>query len=293
MPYHICERVEARESDVPMASISPPIDAEKRFSFGKNWRAFLSRLDDERIREAERSLREMLHVERLEGRSFLDAGSGSGLFSLAAAGLGASRIHSFDFDPDSVECTRELKRRYFPGMENWSIERASVLDERYLAGLGQFDVVYSWGVLHHTGNLWRALELVASLVKPGGELFIAIYNDQGLISSGWTLVKRVYISGWPGRVLVTSVYVPFFAGRNLLRDVIHFRNPATRYRERKKQRGMSVWHDWRDWLGGYPFEVASRERVVRFYEDRGFRLLQLKSAGRTLANNEFVFAKPE
>src|SRR5215472_4387743 len=106
-----------------MPSTSPVVDTEKRFAFGRNWRSFLSRLDDERIREAQRSLREMLGVERLDGQSFVDAGSGSGLFSLAAASLGASRVHSFDFDPDSVECTRELKHRYFPEMQNWTIER--------------------------------------------------------------------------------------------------------------------------------------------------------------------------
>ena len=274
-----------------MTSISPPVDTEKRFAFGHNWRAFLSRLDEERIREAQRSLREMLGVERLAGASFLDAGSGSGLFSLAAAGLGARRIHSFDNDPDCVECTRELKRRYWPAMESWTIERGSVLDRHYLAGLDEFDVVYCWGVLHHTGNLWRAGELMTSLVRPEGKLFIAIYNDQGLISWGWTAVKRVHNSGWAGRVLVTGVFVPFFAARDFLRDLVHLRSPAARYRQYKKQRGMSMVHDWKDWLGGYPFEVASRQSVVRFYEDRGFRLIKLKSAGRSLGNNEFVFIR--
>jgi 2-polyprenyl-6-hydroxyphenyl methylase/3-demethylubiquinone-9 3-methyltransferase len=275
-----------------MTVISPPLGTEKRFAFGRNWRAFLSRLDDERIQEAQRSLREMLEVERLDGVSFLDAGSGSGLFSLAATGLGATRIHSFDCDPDSVECTRELKHRYRPQMQSWIIERGNVLDSRYLAGLGEFDVVYCWGVLHHTGNLWRALELVTSLVRPEGKLFIAIYNDQGLISRGWTAVKRVYNSGWLGRVLMTGVFLSYFVGRGFLADLVRVRNPVARYRQYKKRRGMSVLHDWRDWLGGYPFEVASRQSVVRFCEDQHLRLIKLRSAGRTLGNNEFVFVKP-
>src|SRR5438270_7636215 len=132
---------------IPTPAGSPD---ELRFQFGKNWSRFLEVLDDERIAEAERSLVEMLEVRDLRGRSFLDVGSGSGLFSLAAKRLGATRVHSFDFDPNSVACTSELKRRFFAKDPNWTIEQGSVLDKPYLTSLGTFDIVYSWGVLHHT-----------------------------------------------------------------------------------------------------------------------------------------------
>src|SRR3954454_13237196 len=139
----------------PMRAAADPASAHanevargERFEFGENWRRFLDVLDDERIAEAERSLREMLGVESLSGRSFLDIGSGSGLFSLAARRLGAERVHSFDFDPQSVACTRELRRRAFEGDPRCTIEEGSALDEEFLSGLGRWDVVYSWGVLH-------------------------------------------------------------------------------------------------------------------------------------------------
>src|SRR5216684_6957903 len=138
-----------------------------RFEFGKNWTRFLVGLDDTRIARAEESLRAMLETSDLEGKSFLDIGSGSGLFSLAARRLGA-RVHSFDYDPQSVACTGELKRRCFLDDGNWVVEKGSVLDQDYLACLGVFDVVYSWGVLHHTGDMWRALENVVPLVKERG-----------------------------------------------------------------------------------------------------------------------------
>src|SRR3712207_6062570 len=155
-----------------------------RFKFGENWQRFLLVLNDERIAEAEKSLKQMLEVEDLQGKSFLDIGSGSGLFSLAARRLGA-KVRSFDYDPQSVACTQELKRRYFADDLNWTIEQGSVLDVDYVKSLGQFDIVYSWGVLHHTGAMWQALENASLPVADGGYLFIAIYNDQGGKSRQW------------------------------------------------------------------------------------------------------------
>src|SRR5438876_9016826 len=129
----------------------------ERFEFGKNWSRFLILLDEPRIVRAEQSLKQMLEIENLEGRSFLDIGSGSGLFSLAARRLGA-RVHSFDYDPHSVACTKELRRRYFNNDPDWRIEEGSALDADYIKSVGPFDVVYSWGVLHHTGAMWTALD---------------------------------------------------------------------------------------------------------------------------------------
>src|SRR5450432_467553 len=138
--------VETSARMAPAGSQDHALDMQRgeRFGFGENWARFLAVLDEARVAEACRSLKQMLGVESLEGRAFLDVGNGSGLFSLAAMRLGAARVVSFDFDPQSVACARELKRRFFPDAAHWTIEPGSVLDDGYLAGLGQFDVVYSW-----------------------------------------------------------------------------------------------------------------------------------------------------
>ena len=265
--------------------------SDLRFAFGKNWRRFLRYLSEERIAEAEKSLKGMLKTEQLSGESFLDIGCGSGLFSLAAMRLDAARVHSFDYDPYSVACTQELRQRFFPSSNRWTIEQGSVLDREYLAGLGQFGIVYSWGVLHHTGSMWRALENVITLVSPEGKLFIAIYNDQGRVSHFWKVVKRLYSRGKLFRLPIIVIFGSYFTLGGLVKDLITLRSPLRRYRDYKRSRGMSYFTDLLDWLGGYPFEVAKPEDIFQFFRTRGFQLLKLKTVGGRTGNNEFVFSR--
>jgi 2-polyprenyl-3-methyl-5-hydroxy-6-metoxy-1,4-benzoquinol methylase len=264
----------------------------ERFEFGKNWQRFLSFLDDSRIEEAERSLEQMLGSGALAGSSFIDVGSGSGLFSLAAMRLGARRVHSLDVDPRSVACTAELKRRYFPSAGHWTVERASVLDERHIEALGKWDVVYAWGTLHHTGDMWRAMAHVDKLVAPHGRLFIALYNDQGPTSRVWRRVKRAY--NLLPRPLRPAFIVIVMGPREALAaavDLARLRPMAyvRRWTNYKRSRGMSRWHDLVDWVGGYPFEVARPDDVFRFYRDRGLQLVELVTG--TSGCNEYVFAR--
>jgi len=267
------------------------VAAGQRFEFGKNWAWFLESLNDRRIDEAVTSLRDMLEVATLAGKSFLDIGSGSGLFSLAARKLGA-HVHSLDYDPQSVGCTQELRRRYFSDDENWIVEQGSALDRDYIQSLGKFDMVYSWGVLHHTGDMWRALENAALPVVSRGKLFIAIYNDQGTASVRWTKAKRLYNKLPKGlRWIVVAPSFWVLNWRPLVKDTLRLQ-PLKSIREYGKAgRGMSFWEDLIDWVGGYPFEVAKPEQIFNFYRDRGFELTRLRTAGGTNGCNEFVFRR--
>jgi 2-polyprenyl-3-methyl-5-hydroxy-6-metoxy-1,4-benzoquinol methylase len=266
------------------------VQSGDRFTFGENWRDFLGTIDDKRIEVATESLKSMLGVDTLEGKAFVDVGSGSGLFSLAAHRLGAT-VTSFDYDPSSVGCTVEMRDRYAPNSTRWKIIHGSVLDEAFLRSLGQFDIVYSWGVLHHTGDMWKAIHNVISLLSAGGTLFIALYNDQGVWSRRWVKIKKAYCSGTLGKWAVSSVFIPWWIFRNATSDLIRFRAPWHTMSTYKKNRGMSVWHDWHDWLGGYPFEAAKPEAIILPIQNLGFSLKNLNTQYGSVGCVEYVFKR--
>lgn len=262
---------------------------EKRFAFGKNWLSFLDTMDEERINTAVNSLKEMLEIEDLKEKTFLDIGCGSGLFSLAAVRLGA-KVFSFDYDEESAACAMELRKRYAVSQEIWKIEKGSVLDAGYMNSLPDFDIVYSWGVLHHTGDMRKAIENASLKVKPNGIFFLALYNDQGFLSFLWKKVKEIYCSSLAGKIIITAIFVPFLFFRSLLSGLFKNGNPLYQFSNYRKNRGMSLYHDWIDWLGGYPFETALPKDAENFLNSLGFNLKKSKLT-QSWGCNEFVFIK--
>lgn len=269
------------------------VKSGNRFEFGENWRLFLGAMDESRVEQAKQSLRKMLGVEDFAGKRFLDVGAGSGLFSLAAKRMGA-QVHSFDFDPTSVACVCEIRRRFAPQADQWTIEEGSILDPQYLNSLGLFDIVYAWGVLHHTGQMWKSLENTDHLVAAGGTVFLAIYNDTGSQSERWKVIKRIY------NQLPHFLRVPYVIGvsapsevKALLRSIIdgQFREYLRSWVRPEPSRGMSRWRDLVDWVGGYPYETAKPEEIFDFFSQRGYTLRKIKCGNVGMGCNEFVFEK--
>jgi 2-polyprenyl-6-hydroxyphenyl methylase/3-demethylubiquinone-9 3-methyltransferase len=261
------------------------------FPFGRNWQRYVDRyLDPERIAIAEQSLRDVIG-EDLAGKTFVDVGCGSGLFSLGAHRAGAIVV-SFDVDPDSVAACRELRRRA-GDPETWTVVEGSILDEEFVDRLPRGDVVYSWGVLHHTGNMYAAVREAARLVSPGGIFVIALYNratGRFLDSDRWWRIKRRYNRS--NRVTQRLMEVTFF-GYWTATQVAARNNPVRIAREYKGRRGMALKTDLVDWLGGYPYEYATAGEVVDFCRDRlGLEPVAVRANPPTgTGNNQFVFRR--
>jgi SAM-dependent methyltransferase len=264
------------------------LDVSTHFRFGQNWADYSKLVDERRIADAQKSVERL--CGDLTGKTFLDIGSGSGLFSVSALRLGAKEVVAVDIDEDSVATTRKLLTK--EGRDNWRAERISVFELPDHVH-DKFDVVYSWGVLHHTGAMWRAVETAATFVKPGGTFVISLYEKTPLCGF-WKREKRFY-SRLPG-----PVQTPIRLGYHLAWGaalLLTGHNPVRRWRE-GNERGMSIAHDAHDWLGGFPYESASPDEVISFMRKLGFEHRQTVPFRVPLAGlfgsgcTEYVFHKP-
>jgi 2-polyprenyl-3-methyl-5-hydroxy-6-metoxy-1,4-benzoquinol methylase len=264
-------------------------ERETHFEFGENWKNYARSIDQKRIDSAIEGVRK-LFPGGLAGKTFLDIGCGSGLHSLAALSLGAESVTAIDIDENSVSTTHELLTRYAPHSK-WTAKVASIF-EASPDELGKFDVVYSWGVLHHTGDMWGAIERATNFVNSGGQFAIAIYSTTSC-DWMWKAEKKFYSQApRPIQWIIKQIYMAaFFAGLTLLG-----RNPISYARNYSEKRGMNFSHDAHDWLGGYPYETASATEIhdriceMGFTEERSFPLRKSRGLFGS-ACHEFVFQK--
>lgn len=236
---------------------------DTRYDFGRNWAEFAAKIDEEHLEEAKRNLTRL--VGDVQGCSFLDIGSGSGLHSAAALALGASKVRAIDYDPDSVATTRAILERFAPGLD-WKVGRADALDTETLPKEA-FDIVYSWGVLHHTGDMWKGIRNAAALVEPGGRLCLALYVKTPLCGA-WKVEKRIYSSQRWMRPFIRISYV----GAYVIAKQIRVGNAIKYISDYKKSRGMHFMTDVDDWLGGYPYESIVPNELYGRMEALGFQL---------------------
>ncbi len=262
-----------------------------QFDFGKNWEEFSNKaLSPERIQQARSDFQSLTAGVEVEGKTFLDIGFGQGLTLLIASEMGAKAV-GCDINSISSEVL-EFNKTKFPELKGCSIPVVigSVLDPNIINDLKKtdflngnlYDIVHSWGVLHHTGNMWEAIKNSCSLVRPNGYLIISIYNHHWT-SQIWLLVKWLYNKS-PGLIRKLFVY-SFLPVIYIAKFLVTGRNP------KKSKRGMDFYYDVIDWVGGYPYEYATKDKVIEYIKRLGFKCLRFIPAGVPTGCNEFIFQR--
>jgi SAM-dependent methyltransferase len=260
------------------------------FRFGKNWADYIKKtFSEERVSISQGHLLSFLKVSDLKDKTFLDIGCGSGLHSVAAWRAKADQVISFDVDEDSVSTTKKL-RELVGNPKNWKIFHNSVLNADFIETLPKADIVYSWGVLHHTGSMWEAARNASKALHPDGVLYLALYSKEVYVSppfTYWVNIKRIYNRANP---LIKKIMEWQYAWDNCIADCLKRRkNPFAFMKEYKRSRGMSYWHDVIDWLGGYPIEFVGNKEMETFAHEKLGLCLVHQKAGE--GNTEFLFRR--
>jgi 2-polyprenyl-3-methyl-5-hydroxy-6-metoxy-1,4-benzoquinol methylase len=269
---------------------TPPSRSSVQFDFGKNWEDFSrNALDPEKVRQAQVDFQKLLSEIPLEGRSFLDIGFGQGLSLLSAASAGA-RCLGIDINPRCLQVLDQNRKTFFPdiGGERIACLQGSILDPESIHKLQshsfskdeRFEIVHSWGVLHHSGAMLQAIQNSANLVSSHGHLVLAIYQAHWS-SPLWKLIKYVYnrspvLAQW---FLILIFYPMIYLAKWLV----------TRKNPKNKNRGMDFYHDVIDWVGGHPYEYATQAQIVSYLKELGFELIRFFPPATPIGCMEFVF----
>ena len=221
-------------------------NAEVIFSFGRNWLDFVNHsLDDRKMEIAYHFLLKYLPAD--------------------------------EYGIQAAETVKQKFSSLIPEHARWNIFRGSILDDALVNSMKEKgDIVYSWGVLHHTGSMYEALKNAMTFVNPQGYLIIAIYN-KAPYSGLWVKCKKIYNKS-PRFLKLLYVYatVLLIYLERLLLSVKAAASGEQRpdCKGNDDYRGMSLFYNIIDWLGGFPYEYASFDEIKNFVENEGFELVK-------------------
>jgi ubiquinone/menaquinone biosynthesis C-methylase UbiE len=152
-------------------------------------RSYFDRIEDYRYNVYATWMKGAIGFDSYSGKRLLEVGCGTGTDLLQFA-RGGSRVVGVDLTPRSIEITRQRFRVYDLDGE------FAIGDAENLAFPdNSFDVVYSFGVIHHTPDTRRAVSEFHRVLKPGGRAIVMLYNRASLYYWTSLMLRRGLIGG--------------------------------------------------------------------------------------------------
>ena len=252
---------------------------DNNFSFGKNWLHFIQNNINDSVIESSRI--DIIKWFDVKDKSIIDIGCGSGLSSLIFNNEKAKYIYSFDYDINSVDSTLLLKNKQKIINNDWVIKQGNILDTDYIKSLGKFDIVYSWGVLHHTGDLWKAIK--NAIYLSNDLIMLSLYSNIANYDNDFT-AKQNYnkFNELEKKKNIADYVMTVKQSSKKNEEILNWNTPS--------KRGMNKYNDIIDWVGGFPYEVCSTKQINQFMEENGFILIQ-KYDPVQQACHEWLFKK--
>ena len=262
----------------------------KYFDFGENWSNYLHDVDDDRVSLAMKNINDALGDNFIRDKSFLDIGCGSGIHSLAALKLNAKYVKSFDINKKNIINTKKIISKFWE-KNNYDVEVMNILEANDYSI--KYDIVYSWGVLHHTGEMNIAIKNSINYCKKNSILFIALY-EKTIYCKMWRMIKKFYNNT---NRINQFLLLNFYNILKIFGLLITLKNPYLYVKNYRSNRGMSFIYDQIDWIGGYPYESINKTELLKIIGS-DFKLLQYKRAKTGLFRSilgtgcsEYVFKK--
>ena len=216
-----------------------------------------------------------LFPEGVKGKKVLDAGSGSGMVSIAFAVMGAS-VTGVDITSKCIENGRKRAKAF-------GVECRFVQSDLTMLDLHEdFDIIYSWGVLHHTADAKASFFRLVEHLRPGGEIIIAVYLRTAF-SSFWNF-SRVFYQSSPG-----FAKTAFRRSASVLLNGYDAVRKALMKKERYMLRGTSNEELVNDWFGVPHRTFHTYTEVYEWFREKGldYRLVN-PATGRFKSTSNFV-----
>jgi ubiquinone/menaquinone biosynthesis C-methylase UbiE len=213
--------------------------------------------------------------EEVKGKSVLDAGCGTGIFSIIFATNGAGRVTGIDISEGSLQTARGLKKKF--NLENADFQKQDMLALPFSDE--SFDIVWAWGTVHHTTDPFRAITELLRILKPSGSILLAVY-------------KRTRLTFLHEIIRKTLLRAPRKTWKGLARVMAFFLSPVIfLFKKREKsRRGEKLEELIIDWYFVPIRHYYKPEEIRGFLEERGLVIEKyLPASGRFDSTSNFIF----